>query len=143
MNLCRNTHFAIALHVLVALALNEGKAVSSSRLAGSVGTNPAFLRHILGRCRRAGLIATKLGTGGGTRLTRPPAEITLLEVYRVIEGETSLLTHEPSDSPCIVAKQLPEMLSDLSKRIDSAVATELEGTTIAEMAEAIELPPVS
>ena len=66
-----NSHFALATHVLTVLAVNEDRVLTSTQLAGSVNTNPAFLRTLLGRLRAAGLIAVSLGKGGGARLARP------------------------------------------------------------------------
>ena len=41
-----NTHFAMAVHVLSALAYNEGELLASEKLAHSMGTNPSFLRGL-------------------------------------------------------------------------------------------------
>ena len=76
----RNSHFALATHALAALAIKDDCLVTSSMLAMSVGTNPAFLRMVLGRLKKAGLVELKLGKGGGSKLARPAASITLLDV---------------------------------------------------------------
>jgi len=65
-----NTHFSMAVHVLSVLAYQEGQVVGSEDLARSVGTNPSFLRGLIGVLRKAGLVETQLGKGGGTKLAR-------------------------------------------------------------------------
>ena len=130
-----NSHFSIAVHVLTALALNPGRYMPSAMLASSVSTNPAFLRGLIGRLRYQGLIETRLGKGGGARLARDPEEVTLLEVYRATETGPTMATHEcDGASPCPVARGIPQILDDLSERLDAAVAAELARTTVADLA---------
>jgi Rrf2 family protein len=45
-----------------------------------------YLEQIFGRLRRAGLVASKRGPGGGYTLARPPARIRLRDVVEAVEG---------------------------------------------------------
>jgi len=45
-----------------------------------------YLEQIFQRLRRAGLVASKRGPGGGYTLARSPAEVTLREVIEAVEG---------------------------------------------------------
>jgi Rrf2 family protein len=49
-----------------------------------------FLRKIVGKLARGGLLTTHRGNGGGIALSRPSREITLLDVLRVTEGPLAL-----------------------------------------------------
>ncbi len=136
--LTRNTHFSIGVHVLTALAVHRGSPVTSTKLAESVDTNPAFLRQVIGQLRKAGLVQTKLGKGGGSLLDREAQDISLLDVYRATVGTAGLATHDcPPDSECFVAQGVPQVMSRLSARLDAAVAAELAGTSIAQVAEEV------
>jgi Rrf2 family protein len=135
-----NTHFSIGVHVTIALAVNPGVPMTSAVLAESVGTNPAFLRQVIGSLRDAGLVETGLGQGGGSLLGRPAASITLLDVFRATTGEAQLCAHTcPPDSTCQVAQSVPHMLRDVSSRLDGVMAAELSKTTVADLAAQIEL----
>ncbi|MEM6794916.1 MAG: Rrf2 family transcriptional regulator [Acidobacteriota bacterium] len=129
-----NTHFSIAVHVLTALAYHEHEEpapVGSSMLAKTVGTNPSFLRGLIGRLRDAGLVETVLGKGGGTRLALSPSRITLHDVYRATVSQPALKTHPCSEtSPCLVAAGMRSLLSDINSRLELAVAAELEQITV-------------
>jgi Rrf2 family protein len=46
-----------------------------------------FLVHILLQLKRAGIVKSSRGAGGGYLLARPPDAITLLDIYQAIEGE--------------------------------------------------------
>lgn len=128
-----NTHFALATHVLTALALNRGTPITSAALAGSVSTNPAFLRAVIGRLRDAGLIETKLGAGGGALLRGEPDEITLLDIYRATDGRATLKSHDCSGVDCAIAKTIPAVLSRLEGRIDTLLANELKSVDLAQL----------
>ncbi len=132
-----NTHFSIAVHVVTALAYmqdNDPNPVGSDELARTVGTNPSFLRGLIGRLRNAELVETVLGKGGGTRLARSPTAITLHDVYKATESQPALKTHACSDtSECQVAAGMGSMLSDINNRIEQAVASELEQLTVSDL----------
>jgi len=129
-----NTHFAIAVHLLTAMSFFPDRPVSSTQLATTVPTNPAFLRVVLSRLRDAGLVRTTRGHSGGNALARDPGEINLLQVFRAVEGEALLNTHDCSTSTCKLAARIPALLERLGQRVDAAVATELEAVTVAALA---------
>jgi Rrf2 family protein len=129
-----NTHFSMAVHVLSALAYNEGQVVGSEPLARSMGTNPSFLRGLIGQLRDAGLVETRLGKGGGSLLARPAAQITLLDIYRVTESRPALTVHTcDGKSPCPVARNMEKLLSDLNQKLETTVTSELQKTTLADL----------
>jgi Rrf2 family protein len=133
----RNSHFALATHVLCVLAILEGPT-SSSQLARSVNTHPAFLRGLLGRLKAAGLVEMQLGKGGGARLARPAAEISLLDVWRAVEPEPEVPRPAcPPSQACPVGRRLPALLDTVALGLDAAIADHLRGTHVAELAEQI------
>ena len=129
-----NTHFSMAVHVLSALAYGEGELIGSEMLAKTVGTNPSFLRGLIGELREAGLVETRLGKGGGAILSRPASEITLYDVYRATESKPAVTTHTCDGKlPCPVAKGMDELLSTVSGRIEKALEAELKGMTLSDL----------
>jgi Rrf2 family protein len=129
-----NTHFSMAIHVLSALAYHEGEVVGSDTLAMSVGTNPSFLRGLIGRLKEAGLVTTQMGKGGGTRLARKASKISLRDVYLATESRPALTTHDCCiKSKCPVQAGMRSLLSDINERVEKAVASELKRTTVADL----------
>ena len=51
-----------------------------------------YLEQIFQKLRRAGLVTSKRGPGGGYQLARRPEEITLAEVVRAVQGQVLLLS---------------------------------------------------
>ena len=130
-----NSHFALATHVLTALAISPETPMTSAELARSVNTNPAFLRTLLGRLRAAGLIEVALGAGGGARLAKPASRLTLADVYRATERRPPARLHRGvPDKRCIVGRNILPLLDLVVADVESAALRRLAGTTVADLA---------
>jgi len=76
-----------ALRALVHLALRYGKGVTHmTEIADREDIPKKFLEQILLLLKRAGFVQSKSGLGGGYILARPPEEVALGEVIRIIDG---------------------------------------------------------
>src|SRR5207247_2662338 len=67
-------------------AAGEDAVVKGERLAGAQDIPLHFLENILGDLRQAGIVTTRRGPEGGYRLARPPAEISVADVIRAVDG---------------------------------------------------------
>lgn len=77
-----------ATRLMVALARAHGGApLPAERLAESDNVPADYVSQILVKLRRAGLVASHRGSSGGYALSRPPAEITLGQVVRAVDGD--------------------------------------------------------
>ncbi len=83
--------------------------VSVDTLASRQTLPRKFLEAILGDLRRAGIVVSQRGPSGGYTLSRPAAQISLGEVFRVVDGPLAevrgLRPHETSYDG--VAEHLP------------------------------------
>ena len=76
-----------ALLVLAdAAAMPAPEALTIEAIAKRSGTPKRFLEHILLEVRNAGIIASTRGRAGGYQLIKPPAEISISELLRLIDG---------------------------------------------------------
>lgn len=72
------------------------RPLTIEEIARRSGTPKRFLEHILLEVRNAGVIASIRGRAGGYRLARKPAEISLSDLLRRIDGPIAPL-------PCLRA----------------------------------------
>jgi len=77
---------SLALHSMVLIALRDQEYLSVKEIAAATGASEAHLAKVLQRLTKAGLLRSVRGPKGGFALTKPPEEVTLLDVYEVIEG---------------------------------------------------------
>ncbi|MEW6635305.1 MAG: Rrf2 family transcriptional regulator [Actinomycetota bacterium] len=77
------------LRALVYLARADER-VSADRISAETNTPRRLLARVLAKLGRAGIVEGREGRGGGSRLARPPEEITLRAAVEAIEGPFEL-----------------------------------------------------
>ena len=87
-----------AVRAMVCLAIHnaEGQPFSAAGVAESEQIPPFYLAKVLQDLGRAGLLKSARGRGGGFSLSRPPEEITLMEVVAAVEDSRRL------ESECVL-----------------------------------------
>ncbi|AYD46528.1 RrF2 family transcriptional regulator [Arachidicoccus soli] len=129
-----NVQFATYLHILVLLELNEGSLLSSSYISESININAAIVRKAVGELRQAGLVESKEGKGGGTRLSKAAKEILLSDIYKVING-VSILGKTNSPNPkCPIGKQINSHIIHLYSETEKSLVNHLQKITLEEFA---------
>lgn len=84
----KNTDYAI--RALLSLAKNKDKLISSSLIARQERIPLAFLRGILQRLIKRGIIVSKEGVSGGVRLAKKPSHIRVSDLIRMFQGDIEL-----------------------------------------------------
>lgn len=126
-----SSRFAVAVHVLALMARAGEEPLKSEAVAGSVNTNAVVIRRIMCALARAGLVTTQTGAAGGSRLARPPAEITLREVYRAVEPREFFALHRQRPNPrCPVGVGIESVLAGVLAEVDAAVDDALGRRTV-------------
>jgi Rrf2 family protein len=126
-----NSRFAVAVHVLTLMAWSDDEPLKSEQVAKSVNTNPVVIRRILCELAEARLVVSQTGSAGGSRLSRQPGQITLLDVYHAVEcgGVFSLHRHPPSRR-CPIGVNIETVLGEVLEEVNSAVEHVLTRITI-------------
>lgn len=136
-----NSKLTIAAHALawLALAHRQGRGVlTSDEVAASINTNPVIVRRSLGDLQRAGLVVARRGTGAGWRLSRPPGEISLLDVYTAVSPEPLVaLHHTEPNLLCPVGNGIRPALSEVYDEAAAAFRAALARRTVAGLLERI------
>ena len=95
-----------------------------------------FLEQILLTLKNAGMLHSKMGVGGGYYLARPPSEITLGQIFRVLDGPVapincvSQMSYEPCGCPDEATCGLRLVMGD----VRNAIANILDNTSLADVA---------
>jgi len=125
-----------ASRAMLELSLNYKERPLHIREISAAQDIPArFLEQILLLLKRAGYLRSKKGPNGGYYLAKPPSEINVAEVIRVMDGPlapidcVSVTAHEacPREDFC--------GLKWLWKDVRDAIAEILEKTTFRDLAE--------
>jgi Rrf2 family protein len=130
----RSVQFTVAAHIMAALGYYHGEEISSATLAESVNADPTFVRKSLSKLSKAGLILTKRGKSGASRLSRSPRHITLLDIYRASAAPPAFTIHSyPADKGCPVSCHLKECMSALLFQAQISFERSLAKTTLAHL----------
>lgn len=129
-----NSRFVIAIHTAGMLAFGEQIPMTSTDIAKSVDTNPVVIRRIIGNLVKHGLVEVKMGTGGGSRLTRLPGEITLAEIYLALEEGEIFNVPELEDShECSVGKLVRPVLKVVLDEAENSLIEKLQSITLLDV----------
>ena len=114
------------------LALNNDAGPCSVReIAAHQGLSPKYLEHLMAELGTAGLVRGVRGPNGGYTLGRPPAKITLRDIYDAFEGIGSFVecTEDPSLCPrydgCVTQEVWSQMYLACMGVLESATLTDL------------------
>ena len=125
-----------AIRALAYLARRQGRSSAQGRQIARAERLPApVLGKILQELVRAGLLRSRRGPGGGFRLARRPELITLRDVVAAMDGLDHFLECAVGLERC--SDDAPCPLHDTYKGLRTQIMDYLEGTNLAEMAEAV------
>jgi Rrf2 family protein len=137
-----NCRFAMAVHVLAVLAYKADGSATSHLLAASVNTNPVVIRRLLLALQAARLVETRKGAGFGSRLTRPPGQINLAEVYRAVEAlDPFVMPPRKPNAACPVGQCIQMALEQVFTSAEAAMLRDLGRTNLAQILAAVKSLP--
>ena len=132
------TKLSDAAHILAFIALHPECDLSSGKLAESVQTNPAYVRQLMSAMRKGGLLLSVKGHPKPA-LAREPARISLLDIYRAVEGDKPLLHQDTHTNPaCGVGVNIQLALRDCYDLVQQKAEEAMQGITLQEILERYE-----
>jgi len=105
----------------------KGDAISEAQ-----GIPVKFLENILAEMRRSGLVSSQRGADGGYWLARDPAEISVADVIRAVEGPLADVHGQPPES--VDYHGAAAALRDVWVATRASLRTVLERVTVADIA---------
>lgn len=135
-----SSRFAVGVHILTLIEMNKDGVSSSEFIAGSVNTNPALIRKIIGMLKKAGLVEVHPGIAG-TKLARELSDITLLDVYKavdVVQDNELFSVHENPNPQCPVGRNIQDSIIPILSTAQIALEKVLGNVTIEDIVKDIQ-----
>jgi Rrf2 family protein len=132
MKISAKTEYACIAMLELSSRFGSGEPVRIRKIAERHDVPPRFLVQILLQLKAAGLVVSTRGAAGGYHLVRPPEQVSLGEVMRVIEGvktNNGQTSSASPDSPAV--KALVKAWSD----VEAVQREMLSKITFAELLE--------
>lgn len=129
-----STRLAVAAHIVSVLASKRGRFVKSSDIAGSVNTNPSFVRRILCSLTQAGIVEAEKGRAGGSRLVRCPDELTLWDLARALGEKRLLSVHKnPVNPRCPISRGMKQALAEAFAGVEEAAQEQMKRVKVGDL----------
>ncbi|MDR3706874.1 MAG: Rrf2 family transcriptional regulator [Capsulimonadaceae bacterium] len=133
-----STRYTVALHILILMATDKGTPMTSEFIAGSVNTNPVFIRRLLGRLKDHGFVESQSGARGGWLLCKSPDAIRLSDVRLAMEEGSPFTMHTQQPNPaCPVGRSIQGVLGNVFARAERAMYDDLAKSTVADLLESV------
>lgn len=129
-----STRCRYGIHAMFDLAQNIGNGPQAIREISVRQIVPEqYLEQIVGVLRREGFVMSVRGAQGGYMLSKPPEEITIGQLLRLLEGPVLMADCIEDADACVRSGQCPSRL--VWERLTQCINDVLDSVTLADMLE--------
>ena len=122
------------------LACGCDREMTSGRLAQSVNTSPSFVRRVLAKLSKAGLVETATGKAGACWLAKEAKDISLLDIYEAVDAPKAFAIHHYTEQKnCTVSCHIKKALALALGKTQKAMETSLDDISLAQIAAQVKL----
>lgn len=135
-----NGLFCVAVHALIYLD-KRSCILSSEELAANICTNPARVRKVMSKLKKAGLVATKAGTEGGYYPLVPADKLFLAQIAEALEVrfvEPAWHSGRGVDCDCMVASGMAGVMDGVFDDLNKHCMERLSILSLADLEERLE-----
>jgi Rrf2 family transcriptional regulator, cysteine metabolism repressor len=134
MKVSTRVHYGLRAMTELARSYADGRLLSIAEIARNEMLPVSYLEQLVGELRRAGLVEGTRGVHGGYRLAREPQEITVGDVYRVLEGEVAPVECTAEDYlPGSCGRESVCLSRGIWERVQLAILSVLDSTTLEDL----------
>jgi DNA-binding IscR family transcriptional regulator len=106
-----STKLSDTIHILIFIALGDDEQLSSTKIAESIKTNPAYVRQLMATLKNAGIVVNTQGHANAA-LAKSADKINMYEIYRAI-------------SRCFTWTQIPIRIVESVSTFNSLLGTSI------------------
>lgn len=126
-----STRGRYGLRALVDLADHRADGlIALNEVAARQNISLNYLEQVFSILKKAGIVDSVKGAGGGYMLAREAEEITVEEVLTVLEGDFSIVDRIPENEMDVMQKAIQKLVWD---RIDAEIIGILKESTVADL----------
>ncbi|MFH1246099.1 MAG: Rrf2 family transcriptional regulator [Candidatus Omnitrophota bacterium] len=143
MRLSKKGEYALKAMIELALRHNTAQgteAVQTRAISEKEKIPGKFLEQILLELKKAGLLQSRRGIGGGYNLLEPPDKITLARIIRTIDGPLAPLSCVSKWAHITCPRENDCGLYSVMLEVRNAISNILENITLADVCERTKTP---
>jgi len=112
---------------------DDGAVVPLAAISARQHISQAYLEQLFVKLRRAGLVDSMRGPGGGYLLARPAAEITLASVMHAVDEPVKMTRCATGESGCVADHRC--LTHDVWRSLGDHIVSFLDGVTLSDIAD--------
>jgi len=129
-----DSRLSAILHTVLHMA-EAGRAMTSTELAQHMNTNPVVVRRAMAGLRKAGIVRSEKGRGGGWEIAADLSRVSLRHVYDAIGAPPLLAAGIRLEHPaCLVEQAVNRALQPAFAEAEALLAERFSAVTLAELA---------
>ena len=134
LKISQKLEYAMRAMIELALRRESGALVPAREIATAQQIPLRFLEQQLGALHKAGLVESFRGAGGGCRMAKDPAEVSVAAIADAIEGQLfPMFCLEPEDHTCFADSRCG--LQGFWGEVARAIQRVFEETSVADLVE--------
>jgi DNA-binding IscR family transcriptional regulator len=129
-----DSRLSAILHTVLHMA-EAGRAMTSAELAKHMNTNPVVVRRAMAGLRKAGIVRSEKGRGGGWEIACDLAQVSLRQVHDAIGAPPLLAAGIRLEHPaCLVEQAVNRALEPAFAEAEALLVQRFSAVTLAELA---------
>lgn len=132
MRITAKADYAVRAAAELAAAVGDERPLKGEAIATRQRIPQKFLENILSDLRQAGLVKSQRGVDGGYRLAKRPADVSVADVIRAVEGPLASVRGEAPEDVAYDGAAAP--LGDVWIAVRAALRGVVEHVTLADLA---------
>lgn len=130
----RSERLSAALHVLLHMAEQPERPMTSEEMAACAGTNAVVIRRTFAGLRKAGIVSSVKGHGGGWRLARAASSVSLAEIQQALGERVISLTSVVEPPRCLLLRAVIHALDEAVQEAEQVLDRRLSTLSLADLA---------
>ena len=128
------SEFSVAVHALVVLN-HKGTTYSSEGLAENICTNPARIRKVMAKLKKAGLVETKEGIDGGYHCIEETDQISLHTIAEALDFTfvSSGWKSGSTEMKCLIASGMGGLMEKVYEDLNNQCMERLKKIAIKDL----------
>lgn len=132
MKISTKVRYGLRALAYIAEKSGEGKLVRIKEIADDQNISVQYLEQILFKLKNENIIEGKRGPNGGYRLAKEPNEITLHQLYKILDEEDKVIDCNESEEHKATCSEQNLWKYSIWSKLDSAMTKILKETTLNE-----------
>lgn len=128
-----STKLSDTIHILIFIALGDNEQLSSTKIAESIKTNPAYVRQLMATLKNAGIVVNTQGHANAA-LAKSTDKINMYDIYRAVEGDKPLLHLDTDTNPdCGIGINIQFAIGDFYHEIQNMIDEKMKSITLQDI----------